>query len=40
MVLRSSYPTQEHQAKTMEQPERFNAEQLMAALERQSVMTQ
>ncbi len=33
-------PTQEHQTKDMEQLERFNAEQQIAAFERQSAMTQ
>jgi integrase len=40
MVLRYAYPTQEHQTKAMEQLERFNAEQQIAAFERQSAMTQ
>lgn len=40
MVLRHAHPMQEHQTKAMEQLERFNAEQQIAALERQSAMTQ
>jgi integrase len=40
MVLRYAHPTQEHQTKAMEQLERFNAEQQIAAFERQSAMTQ
>lgn len=40
MVLRYAHPTQEHQTQAMEQLERFNAEQQIAAFERQSAMTQ
>jgi 4-amino-4-deoxy-L-arabinose transferase-like glycosyltransferase len=40
MVLRYAHPTQEHQTKSMEQLERFNAEQQIAAFEKQSAMTQ
>ncbi len=39
MVLRYAHPTQAHQAKAMEQLERFNAEQQIAAFERQSGLT-
>jgi integrase len=40
MVLRYAHPTQEHQMKAMEQLEQINAEQQIAAFERQSAMTQ
>ena len=40
MVLRYAHSAKEHQTKAMEQLERFNAEQQIAAFERQSAMTQ
>jgi hypothetical protein len=40
MALRHARPTQEHQTQAMEQLERFNAEQQVAAFERQSAMAQ
>jgi hypothetical protein len=40
LVLRYAHPTQEHQTKAIEQLERFNTEQHIAAFERQSSMTQ
>ena len=41
MVLRRyAHHAQEHQTKAMEQLERFNAEQQIAAFEKQSAMTQ
>jgi integrase len=40
MVLRYAHHTQERQTQAMEQLERFNAEQQIAAFERQSAMTQ
>jgi len=40
MVLRYAHPTQSHQAKAMEQLERFNAEQQIAAFSQHTEMTQ
>jgi integrase len=40
MVLRYAHPTQAHQAKAMERLERFNAEQQIAAFNRQTEVTQ
>jgi integrase len=40
MVLRYAHPTQAHQMKAMEQLERFNAAQQIAAFQQQSEMTQ